>query len=90
MTVPRTTTSTVDGYTTFSICSRWRLSANPGSCVWAGAASQAQAVAVVDKLRPDPILTNVRVGGGAGSTPGQELTQVHRKLRVVVLTAHGG
>jgi hypothetical protein len=33
---------------------------------------------------------DLRVGGGKGSPPGQEVTQVHRKLRVVVLRAHAG
>jgi hypothetical protein len=33
---------------------------------------------------------DLRVGGGKGSPRGQEVTQVHRKLRVVVLSAHAG
>jgi len=79
----------VDGYTIFSICSRWRLSAKPGSCVWAMAASQAQAAAVVDKLKPDPILMNCSCWRRRGVATGQESSQVHRKLRAVVLTARG-
>ena len=88
-TASRTTTSMVDGYTTFSICSRWRLSAKPGSCVSARAASQAQAAAVVDKLKPDPILMNCSCWRRRGVATGQESSQVHRKLRAVVLTARG-
>ena len=47
---------------------------------------QAQAVAMVDKLKPDPILTHVRVGSGGGGRR-LEFSQVHRKLRGVVLSA---
>ena len=77
-TASQTTTSTVDGYTNFSICSRWRRCANPDSFVSAEAANQAQVVAVVDKVRPDPILTNVRVWRRRRVAAGQEMSQVDR------------
>jgi hypothetical protein len=68
-TAAQTTTSTVDGYTSFSICSRWRLAREPGFMCVGTAAHQAHVVAVVDELRSGLVLTNVRVGGGAGSAP---------------------
>ena len=54
-TASRTTTNTDDGYTTFSICSRWRLNAKPGSRVSCVGMSRPPEPGgrLVDKLRFD-------------------------------------
>jgi DNA-binding NarL/FixJ family response regulator len=42
---------------------------------------------VVDKLRPDPVLMDVRVGQRRGIAAGQQPAHAHGKLRIVGLTA---
>jgi DNA-binding NarL/FixJ family response regulator len=52
------------------------------------AAHQSQVIAVVDRLRPDTGVMDVRMGEATGVAAGQRLSEVHRKVRVVVLSVH--
>jgi hypothetical protein len=60
-----------DDYTTFSICSRWRLNAKPGSRVSCVGTSRPPDPGgrLVDKLRPEPGVMNVGWARLTGSPP---------------------
>jgi len=66
-----TSTSTDDDYTTFSICSRWRLNAKPGSRVSCVGTSRPPDPGgrLVDKLRPEPGVMNIGWARLTGSPP---------------------
>jgi DNA-binding NarL/FixJ family response regulator len=85
-----TTTSVVvvDDHITFSDLVAMALEHQPDFTCVGTASSVAQALAVVDKLRPDLVLMDVRMGDGDGVAATAELTRLYPKLRVVVLTAH--
>jgi DNA-binding NarL/FixJ family response regulator len=89
-TAPLTTTSVlvVDDHTTFADLLAMALDAETDFTCVGTAPSVAKALAMVDELRPDLVLMDVRLGDGDGVTATAELTRLHPDLRVVVLTAH--
>jgi SARP family transcriptional regulator, regulator of embCAB operon len=93
-TAPATATSVlvvvVDDHTTFSDLLAMAVKRGPDLTHVGRGRRRGPAVAVVDKLRPDPVLMGVRLCDGGGVAAAEELTQVYRDLRVLVLTAHGG
>ena len=90
VTAPRRATRVlvVDDHKTFSDLLAMALDHEPDlSCVGT-AASVAVALAMVEELRPDLVLMDVRLGVGDGIAATAELTRRYPELRVVVLTAH--
>jgi len=87
-TVTSTPVLVVDDHTTFSDLLALALAGEPDlTCV--GTASRvAEAFAMVDRLRPDLVVMDVRLGDGDGVDATAELTRAYPGLRVVVLTAH--
>jgi DNA-binding NarL/FixJ family response regulator len=90
VTTARTTTSVVvvDDHTTFSDLLAMALDHEPDLTCVGTAASATRALALVDELRPDLVIMDVRLGDGDGIAATAELTRTHPELRVVVLTAH--
>ena len=87
--VPTTTTVVVvDDHRTFSDLLAMALEREPDlSCVGT-AAEVSEALAIVERLRPDLVLMDVHLGDGDGIVATAELTQRYPELRVVVLSAH--
>ena len=78
----------VDDHTTFSDLLAMALEREPDLTCVGTANSVAQALALVDALRPDLVLMDVRMGDGDGIAATAQLTLLYPELRVVVLTAH--
>lgn len=64
------------------------IHAEPGFEVVGCAQSVADARRLVEELRPDVVIMDVRLGDGDGIAATAELTERHPALRVVILTAH--
>jgi DNA-binding NarL/FixJ family response regulator len=90
VTEPGTPTSVlvVDDHTTFSDLLAMALDHEPDLTCVGTAANVAQAMALVDELRPDLVLMDVQLGTGDGIAATAVLTRTYPELRVVVLTAH--
>jgi DNA-binding NarL/FixJ family response regulator len=90
VTTARATTSVlvVDDHTTFSDLLAMALDHEPDLTCVGTAGSVTRGLAMVDELRPDVVLMDVRLGDGDGVTATAELTRRYPELRVVVLTAH--
>jgi len=78
----------VDDHTTFSDLLAMALEHQPDLTCVGTANSVAEALAMVDELRPDLVLMDVRLGDGDGIAATAQLTALYPQLRVVVLTAH--
>jgi DNA-binding NarL/FixJ family response regulator len=78
----------VDDHRTFSDLLALALEQEPDFTCVGTASSVAEALPLVDKLRPDLVLMDVRLGDGDGVAATAELTKLDPRLRVVVLTAH--
>jgi DNA-binding NarL/FixJ family response regulator len=65
------------------------LEAEPDFTCAGTAATVAEALTMVDELRPDLVLMDVQLGDGDGIAATAELTRIYPELRVVVLAAHG-
>jgi DNA-binding NarL/FixJ family response regulator len=89
-TAPATTTDVlvVDDHTTFSDLLAMALNAEPDFTCVGTAPGVAKALTMVDELRPDIVLMDVRLGDGDGIAATAELTKLYPRLRVVVLTAN--
>jgi DNA-binding NarL/FixJ family response regulator len=85
---PTTSILVVDDQTTFSDLLAMALNAEPDFTCVGTAPSVAKALAMVEELRPDLVLMDVRLGDGDGVTATAELTRLYPQIRVVVLTAH--
>ena len=83
-----TTVVVVDDHRTFSDLLALALTAEPDFDCVGKATSVATALAMVEDLRPDLVLMDVRLGDGDGVAATAELTRSYPDLRVVVLTAH--
>ena len=83
-----TTVVVVDDHRTFSDLLAMALGAEPDFECVGKATSVATALAMVEDLRPDLVLMDVRLGDGDGVAATAELTRSYPDLRVVVLTAH--
>jgi len=88
--LPPATTSVlvVDDHTTFSDLLAMALEREQDFTCVGTANNVAQALAMVDTLRPDLVLMDVHLGDGDGVAATTELTRIYPELRVVVLTAH--
>jgi DNA-binding NarL/FixJ family response regulator len=88
--VPRATSSVlvVDDHTTFSDLLALALEREPDFTCVGTASTVAKALEMVDDLRPDLVLMDVRLGDGDGVAATAKLTRLYPELRVVVLTAH--
>jgi DNA-binding NarL/FixJ family response regulator len=78
----------VDDHAIFADLLAMALDAQPDFTCIGTAASVAKALTIVDELRPDVVLMDVRLGDGDGVAATAELTAMYPDLRVVVLTAH--
>jgi DNA-binding NarL/FixJ family response regulator len=78
----------VDDHTTFADLLALALNAEPDFTCVGTASGVAKALTMVDELRPDVVLMDVRLGDGDGIAATAELTQLYPELRVVVLTAN--
>lgn len=78
----------VDDHTTFLDLLAMALEAQPDFTCVGTAGSVTKALAMIDELRPDLVLMDVRLGDEDGVAATAELTRLYPKLRVVVLTAH--
>jgi DNA-binding NarL/FixJ family response regulator len=89
-TAPQTLTSVVvvDDHRTFSDLLSMALEHQPDFTCLGTAANVTEALVMVDRLRPDLVLMDVRLGDGDGVAATAELTRLYPELRVVVLTAH--
>ncbi len=85
---PTTSVLVVDDHTTFSELLSLALGLEPDFTCVGTASSIARAHVMVNELRPDLVLMDVRLGDGDGVAASAELTQRHPDLRVIVLTAH--
>jgi len=87
---PSTTTNVlvVDDHQTFSDLLSMALQLEPDFHCVGTAKGVRMARLMVDELRPDLVLMDVRLGDGDGIAATAELTRVYPSLRVVVLTAH--
>jgi DNA-binding NarL/FixJ family response regulator len=85
---PTTSVVVVDDHTTFSDLVALALDYQPDFTCVGTASSVAAALTLVDKLRPDLVLMDVRMGDGDGVAATAELTRMYPHLRVVVQTAH--
>jgi DNA-binding NarL/FixJ family response regulator len=85
---PRTSVVVVDDHTTFSDLLAMALEHQPDFTCLGTASSVSEALVMVDRLRPDLVLMDVRLGDGDGVAATAQLTRLYPQLRVVVLTAH--
>jgi len=88
-TLPMTTNVVVvDDHTTFSDLLAMALNAEPDFTCVGTAPSVAKAMVMVDELRPDLVIMDVRLSDGDGVAATAQLTTLYQALRVIVLTAH--
>lgn len=78
----------VDDHMTFSDLLAMALEREPDLTCAGTANSVAEGLAMVEELRPDLVLMDVRLGDGDGVAATAHLTLLYPELRVVVLTAH--
>jgi len=78
----------VDDHAIFADLLAMALDAQPDFTCIGTASSVAKALTIVDELRPEVVLMDVRLGDGDGVAATAELTAMYPELRVVVLTAH--
>jgi DNA-binding NarL/FixJ family response regulator len=86
--VSPTTVVVVDDHQTLADLLALALDAEPDFICVGTAPGVSEALAMVDRLRPNLVLMDVRLGYGDGLAATAELTATHPELRVVVLTAH--
>jgi DNA-binding NarL/FixJ family response regulator len=78
----------VDDHRVFAELMQIAVQAEPDYEVVGHAQSVTDGLTMVEKLRPDVVIMDVRLGDGDGIAATAELTQRHPDLRVIVLTAH--
>jgi len=78
----------VDDHRTFSELLAMALHNEPDFHCVGTAAGVVEAHLMVDQLRPDLVLMDVRLGDGDGIAATAQLTRIYPELRVIVLTAY--
>jgi DNA-binding NarL/FixJ family response regulator len=78
----------VDDHKFFAELLQAAVRAEPGFEMIGHAQSVAAGLQMVEELRPDVVIMDVRLGDGDGIAATAELTERHPELRVLILTAH--
>jgi DNA-binding NarL/FixJ family response regulator len=84
----RTSILVVDDHRVFADLLAFALEGQPDLRCVGTAHSVEEGLALADRLRPDVVVMDVRLGEGDGIAASAELTRTHPDIRVVVLTAH--